>query len=287
MKDDFTVLQSVYKNDDPLFLSECFDSLFNQTLKPQKIILIKDGTLTQKLEDVISDWKEKLPLKVVGYENNQGLAHALNFGLQFVETELVARMDSDDVAFPERFEKQVKKFETDKNLSVLGTGIEEFYNKSDGTVFTNVRLYPESTNKKKKKLFKGTPLAHPTVMLKTEILKNFCYNEKTKCNEDIELWFRLLKAGIEFNTLQEALLNFRITDSTFKRRSFSKSVNEFKIYFSNLFSLFGFSWRLIFPVLRLFTRFLPYKLNRKLYLSNLRKTLFKNRRGRLSKNTEK
>ena len=269
----------MYRKDNPVFLNDSLKSLKDQTLPADQIVLVKDGALTQELEDVISVWKDKIPLKIVGYENNQGLAHALNFGLQFVETELVARMDSDDIAFPERFEKQVKEFETDKNLSVLGTGIEEFYNKSDGTVFTNVRLYPESTNKKSKKLFKGTPLAHPTVMLKTEILKNFCYNEKTKCNEDIELWFRLLKAGIEFKTLQEPLLNFRITNSTFKRRSFSKSVNEFKIYFSNLFSLFGFSWRLIFPVLRLFTRFLPYKLNRKLYLSNLRKTLFKNRRG--------
>ena len=270
-----SVLQSVYRKDNPVFLNDSLKSLKDQTLPADQIVLVKDGALTQELEDVISVWKDKIPLKIVGYENNQGLAHALNFGLQFVETELVARMDSDDIAFPERFEKQVKEFETDKNLSVLGTGIEEFYNKSDGTVFTNVRLYPESTNKKSKKLFKGTPLAHPTVMLKTEILKNFCYNEKTKCNEDIELWFRLLKAGIEFKTLQESLLNFRITNSTFKRRSFSKSVNEFKIYFSNLFSLFGFSWRLIFPVLRLFTRFLPYKLNRKLYLSNLRKLCLK------------
>ena len=128
-----SVLQSVYRKDNPEFLNDSLRSLKEQTLPADQIILIKDGTLTSELEDVISEWKEKLPLKVVGYENNQGLAHALNFGLQFVETELVSRMDSDDIAFSERFEKQVKEFETDKNLSVLGTGIEEFYFVSPAT----------------------------------------------------------------------------------------------------------------------------------------------------------
>ena len=87
----FTILQSVYKKDNPEYLSESLQSIAENTLLPSSIVLVKDGILTPELESVISEWQKKLPLKVVGYEKNQGLAHALNYGLQFVETELVAR----------------------------------------------------------------------------------------------------------------------------------------------------------------------------------------------------
>ena len=98
----FSVLQSVYKKDNPDFLSQSLQSIALNTLQPSQIILVKDGLLTPELDSVIAEWQSKLPLKVVGYEQNQGLAHALNYGLQFVETDLVARMDSDDMCFPDR-----------------------------------------------------------------------------------------------------------------------------------------------------------------------------------------
>lgn len=278
MKDDFTVLQSVYKNDAPVFLSECFASLFNQTLKPQKIILIKDGILTPELESVISEWQEKLPLKVVGYKQNWGLAHALNYGLQFVDTELVARMDSDDIALPDRFEKQMQYFRTHKECEILGTGIIEFYN-SDTNLSSKKRKYPIISSKETKTLFKGTPLAHPTLMIKSTLLKQFKYSEDTSMNEDIELWFRLITSGHIIHNLSEPLLNFRITDGTFKRRSFNKAINEFKIYWTNLTNLFGFNYLLIYPILRLFSRFLPYSINKKIYFSKYREKLFKTPNG--------
>ena len=93
----FSVLQSVYRRDNPDFLAQSLQSIADNTLQPVNVILVKDGILTPELETVISEWQTKLPLKVVGYEQNQGLAQALNYGLQFVETDLVARMDSDDI----------------------------------------------------------------------------------------------------------------------------------------------------------------------------------------------
>lgn len=99
MKNYFTVLQSVYKKDNPIFLYQSLQSIAENTVQPYSVVLVKDGILNHELESVISEWQSKLPLKVVGYEKNQGLAYALNYGLQFVETELVARMDSDDICF--------------------------------------------------------------------------------------------------------------------------------------------------------------------------------------------
>lgn len=99
-------------------MSECLSSLAESTVKPLQIILVKDGLLTAEIESVIAEWQQKLPLKVVSYDNNQGLAHTLKFGLQFVETELVARMDSDDICCPDRFEKQLAFFEKIQELKL-------------------------------------------------------------------------------------------------------------------------------------------------------------------------
>ncbi len=270
----FSIIQSVYRRDNPDFLLQSLKSIAENTRQPASVILVKDGLLTPELESVIDDWKSKLPLKVVGYEQNQGLAHALNFGLQFVETELVARMDSDDICFPDRFEKQVLQFETNENLAVLGAGIEEFY-KNDEMNFRQIRLYPKRTTKKSASLYKGTPLAHPTVMFRTEVLKKFGYSEKTKCNEDIELWFRVLTAGYEIQTLQVPLLYFRITDGTFKRRSLSKAFNEFCIYSRALRRFNGMTNNHLYLLMRLVSRFIPKSINKKLYLSSARKKMFK------------
>lgn len=271
----FTVLQSVYKKDRPDFLAQSLQSIADNTLEPERVVLVKDGELTPELDAVIAEWQEKLPLKVVGYEENRGLAHALNHGLQFVETKLVTRMDSDDIAYSNRFEKQVAQFDVDPSLQILGGGIEEFYINPDGNEFRRIRLYPKYTEKSSLSLYKGTPLAHPTVMMRTELLKKFKYSERTKCNEDIELWFRLLESGVRIKTLQEPVLHYRITEGTFNRRSVSKAFNEFSIYFRNLFAFNGFSAGLIFPCARFASRFFPKSLSRKLYLSQKRQKIFK------------
>lgn len=271
----FSVLQAVYQKDNPDFLSRSLQSIADNTMQPEYVILIKDGKLSPELDSVIDKWKTKLPLYVCGYEENRGLAHALNFGLQFVETELVARMDSDDICFSDRFEKQVIQFEVDPSIMILGGGIEEFYIDSAGNEIRKIRLYPKYTNKTSSSLYKGTPIAHPTMMMKTDLLKKFKYSEQTNCNEDIDLWFRLLEKGFEIKTLQEPILHFRITDETFNRRSASKAFREFSFYFRNLFMFNGISIRLLLPFIRLGSRFFPKSINKKLYLSQKRQQFFK------------
>ena len=112
-------------------------------------------------------------------------------------------------------------------------------------------------------------------MWKTELLKKFGYSETVKCTEDIDLYFRFLEDGHSIYTLQEPLINFRITDSTFKRRSLSKSIQEFKIYWNYLHKFNGVSKKDILPVARFLSRLIPCSLNKKLYLSNKRQKLFK------------
>ena len=137
------------------------------------------------------------------------------------------------------------------------------------------RSYPAYTNKKSKSLFKGTPVAHPTVIMRTEILKKYRYNTNTSANEDIDLWFRLISDGYTIENINEPLIKYRITDRTFLRRNYKKALNEFKIYFHNLIKLHGFSLLLIFPVLRFVSRLLPSIAIRKVYFSKKRQIFLK------------
>jgi hypothetical protein len=138
------------------------------------------------------------------------------------------------------------------------------------------RDYPCYIDKKSKSLYKGTPIAHPTVLIKTEILKKYKYNSLTPFSQDIELWFRLLLDGYHIDNINEPLLKFRIIDNTFLRRNYKKAIYEFKIYWTNLLKIHGFSLLLLYPLARFISRLLPAGLIKKIYFSKLRINLFKN-----------
>ena len=105
----FSVLLSVYHKEKAEFLDEALNSIVCQTLKPDEIIIVEDGPLTNELNNVLDKFEtenkcvKRVPLKV-----NSGLGKALNEGLKHCSNDLVARMDTDDIAFPDRFEKQVE-----------------------------------------------------------------------------------------------------------------------------------------------------------------------------------
>jgi glycosyltransferase involved in cell wall biosynthesis len=122
-----SVLMSVYYKETPRNLDQCLESLANQTVPANEIVVVKDGELPVALEETLVSWQKKLPLKIVGYEENKGLAYALNYGLDYCSNELVARMDSDDICLPDRFEKQLEYFKHNKDAVIIGTSILEFY----------------------------------------------------------------------------------------------------------------------------------------------------------------
>jgi hypothetical protein len=132
------------------------------------------------------------------------------------------------------------------------------------------RAYPLHIDKDSKSLYRGTPVAHPTIMAKTEVLRKYQYNTTVSSNEDIDLWFRLLADGYEIENIDEPLVKYRITENFFLRRSFRKAVNELKIYWRNLVRLHGFSPFLIYPIVRFFLRLQPSWIIRKLYFSRIR-----------------
>ena len=118
----FTVLISVYKRENHVFLKEAIESIYyKQTLRPNEIVIVKDGYLTKELDEVLQEYKEKLPnvLKIVGYKENRGLGHALNYGLNACTNEIICRMDSDDISTLTDFRFRLKNLKTMKILPYL------------------------------------------------------------------------------------------------------------------------------------------------------------------------
>lgn len=118
----FSILLAVYKKENPVYFSQSLDSIFSQILFPHEVVLVKDGPLTDDLERVINKYQSKYYiLKVVSLPVNQGLGKALNEGLKHCSHDLVARMDTDDIVKPDRFEKQLKIFQEDPEVDVVGS----------------------------------------------------------------------------------------------------------------------------------------------------------------------
>lgn len=218
---------SVYKNDRPDYFCLAVDSMLQQTLKPDEIILVVDGPVSQELETAIRGYRKKI--KAIWLEKNKGLWNALNVGLKKAKNELIARMDSDDVSCLDRLEKQVAEFKKDSDLDIVGGQIAEFQGNVNNVV--SYRKVPLEQEDIKKFARFRSPFNHPAVMYKkSSVLTVGGYSEFYR-TEDYDLWLRMLQNGAKCKNLPDVILNYRISDSNMSRRTNKVNYQEMvKIY---------------------------------------------------------
>jgi glycosyltransferase involved in cell wall biosynthesis len=213
----FSVLMSVYAKEQPEHLATALESLFAQTLPPDEVVLVKDGPLTAALDAVITEAAARHPeLRAVGLERNVGLGAALNAGLRHCRHELVARMDSDDLCTPDRFQVQIPLFAADGRLAVVGGWITEF--ERDPADTHSVRRVPESHEAICTYAKTRCPVNHATVVFRKSAVEAVGgYNAK-HLQEDYYLWARMLLAGHRFHNVQQPVLHVRTGEGQFGRR---------------------------------------------------------------------
>lgn len=267
-----SVLISVYISEVPQHLNRALQSIWtDQTLKPDEVILIEDGILGDELQSVVFKWKKILGEKLIIHSNPQniGLTKSLNIGLKYATGDFIARMDSDDISMPYRFERQVAFFKLHPDISVLGGALQEFSEDNDCIC---IRTYPKNSISVKKYIVKANPLAHPAVMMKSSIFKQgIVYDERYRTSQDVALWFDLVSEGFNIANLPDVLLKFRASDTMFSRRSRHYAKNEFLIWMRGIHKLYGiFTPYYIYPVLRLVFRLMPVSIIKFIYSSNLR-----------------
>ena len=213
----FSVAISVYKSDNAIFFDRALESITElQTIVPDEIVLVVDGPVGDDINQVVDKYSQKYHFKVIRLEQNGGLGNALKIATENCSNELIARMDSDDVATNNRFEQQLEAFKNNPNLDIVGGDISEFIVEEKNIV--SHRVVPSSDKDIKGAIKKTCPFNHMTVMFKkTALMKAGGYLE-WHYNEDYYLWIRMYLSGAIFANTGTTLVNVRTGKDQYKRR---------------------------------------------------------------------
>ena len=218
-----SVIMSVYKPNEG-YLREAIESILNQSFKEFEFIIIIDGPDKFALSIINSYIDGRI--KVHQNLENIGLTKSLNIGLQLAKGGYIARMDADDIAFPNRLELQLNYVRKHPNISILG-GYAIDINREGETI--TERKVPTS-HQQIKKLVWTNPFIHGTVLLNRKaILEVGSYSQKLPKRQDYQLWFRCAKAGLQFANLPTPLIYYRFTDSTLQRNNWKIALTHIAV----------------------------------------------------------
>lgn len=255
----FSILLSVYEKEKPHYLEEALESLARQTLAPDEVVVVQDGPLTAELEGVLAGYRKRLPITDVRINENRGLSEALNTGLTHCKNEWVARMDTDDIALPERLAVQAETIRNHPELDIVGswaTTIDENGNKKN---LLNVPL----SDARIKKLVWSCPMIHPTVCYRKEkIIGAGGYNPGAgPRQDDYDLWYRCALAGLVFGNIPRSLLLYRFTGENIRKNTLRVGYHRMKTGFRGNRALGYGPLAYAGVTIPLFRALLPYPLN--------------------------
>lgn len=214
----YSVLMSLYYKENPIHLSESLDSMINQTISPDEIVMVFDGPLTNELYQMMDKYIKYNPdlFTVVVNEKNLGLGTSLKKGLEKCRNELVARMDTDDISRFDRCEKQIRLFESIPSLDIVGGNIGEFIDNPQKII--SYRNVPTDDDEIKEYMKFRCGFNHMTVMFKKEsVIKCGNYIDWF-FNEDYYLWIRMLENGCKFANIDDILCYVRVGKEMYSRR---------------------------------------------------------------------
>ncbi len=208
-------LVTVYHGTDPVELQRALDSLAAQTVPADDILIVLDGPVSEGTDGVVRGFVDKQKnARFLRLPENVGSGRASQAGIEAIETDFVLRLDADDVAKPERIEKQAIFLQAHPEVAVVGSAVEEF-ERSPGDS-GKIRRLPENPRNYAKW---NSPLNHPSVMMRrTAVLASGGYRD-VHYMEDYDLFTRLLRDGWQLHNLADPLTYFKVDDAQFARRT--------------------------------------------------------------------
>ena len=260
MNAQFSVLIPIYFKENRSNFDAALESLAGQTLKPSEVVIVKDGIVGKEIDKVIKQYFDKLPLAIVELEKNSGLGVALQHGLLASKYGLIARMDSDDIARSDRFEKQLAYLNEHPEVDIVGSWISEF--ETNENEVCSVRKLPLQHNALYTFAKRRSPLNHMTVMFRKQPVLDAGNYLPFLWFEDYYLWARMMLKGSKFANIPEYLVHARAGKEMInKRHGLKYARNElalqrefYNIGFTNLHQF------LLNIILRVPPRLLPKKM---------------------------
>lgn len=218
MNHNFSVLMSLYINEKAEYVRECFESLLRQTVLATEWVIVEDGPLHEDVYKLLDEYQTKYPnlIKRVSFKENRGLGLALREGVLNCTYDLIARMDTDDIAREDRFELQLKEFDNNPGLDICGSHIKEFEGNKDNVV--SLRKVPLTQLDIYKYQKRRSSFNHMTVMFKRNgVLKAGNY-EHCPLMEDDMLWCRMFIDNCIAMNIDDYLVFARVGYNMIKRR---------------------------------------------------------------------
>ena len=212
----FSVSMCVYGGDNAEWFKTSVESVLNQTLVPNEIVLVVDGPVPHDLNAVIFKLEENDTFKVIRLETNQGHGIARKTGLDNCTNELVAIMDADDICTRNRFEKQIEAFHNYPDSDIVGGMITEFIDTPDNVV--GKRIVPLEDSEIKEYMQRRCPMNLVTVMFKKSSIEKVGGFIDWYCEEDYYLWLRMALANMKFRNVDDVLVNVRVGKEMYQRR---------------------------------------------------------------------
>lgn len=215
------VLLPVYHNDTPAYLQESVQSMLQQSYEPLHILIGMDGPMDKDMEQCVRSFEQHEKVTLLTFAQNRGLAATLNDMIRWAQEHgytYFARMDADDIAIPERIERQMNYLLAHPDIDIVGGSTNEI--DGNGKERHKINHYPLTPEACYRYFAKRNPLAHPTVIFRQSYFdKTGClYRPEFRQNQDTMLWFDGLKKGARMANIPEVVLNFRVTDEFFSKR---------------------------------------------------------------------
>lgn len=267
----FSVLLSLYHKEQPEYLNESLYSIVNQTLKPDQIVIVYDGPVPECLDNIVKFYIKKSDIEfyVLKLNENVGLGLALNQGMKYCKYNYIARMDTDDISYSNRFEEQIKFLSNNTEISLLGSSIIEF----DTSTRREKKL--PSTNGLIRKYSKlKNPFNHMSVIFnKNDIVSVGGYKHHLYM-EDYNLWLRLIYSGYKTANLSTPLLDVRSGGNMLnKRRGLVYIKSEYQLYkLKQALKVNGWFKNLIYFIVRVLPRIMPKEILSFIYFYDRAKT---------------
>jgi len=195
------------------FVGQAVESILQQTFRDFEFIAVNDGSTDRSLS-ILQDYaSHDRRIRIVSCEH-RGVVDTLNQGVQAARGNWIARMDADDIALPQRFERQLQWLEQTK-ADICGSWIKIF-----GKVDSNIIKYPRTDEANRMRMMFDPPVAHPAVMMKKSVIEALRYDKEWEKCEDYDLWDRAVRAGCNITNVPEVLLLYRYHDRQISSHSF-------------------------------------------------------------------
>ena len=212
----FSATIGCYKNDSPKDFETAFLSIYNQTVRPDEIIITVDGSIPPELDAVVTRFETEYLAVILRSEQNNGLGIAHSMAVSHAKYDWIAIMDADDISVPDRFEKQLAVIADHPEISVLGGQIDEFIGTPDNVV--GIRNVPLEDYMIKRYLRIRCPFNHMSILLNTHMVKEAGNYQDWHYNEDYFLYCRMLEKGAVFCNLPDILCHVRVGKEMYERR---------------------------------------------------------------------